>query len=579
MDVAEYILFAIGGVLLAFAGVFVAFAGVDGFKNKSVTIVSFAIGTAMIVVACYLHWQASRRISSARLRAKLEDQVEQTFQKKRTALLAAKAPPSEIDDLYRWRDYILKQLNGVVEFIESSLKEGRSTIPRKALTILQERGVDATVEFLTLTLNEEEKSYRERGRELAEASLLKGSLQQLSADYAGAKESIEKAIRFDPSWWLPHNLMGLQERNLGHWDAAQELFDEAEKLTHIEQDLSAIYTNRAALLQTTGRFQEAEALMRKSLTIKERGLEDRDLAMCLLNLTGLLIETNRPGEAEPLARRALAILEVKSDTDSLDLALCLNNLGMVLRTTDRLPEAEAAFRRALRITEKDFGPEHPNVAACLNNLAELLDSTNRMTDGEPLMRRALEIDRKAYGEEHPNVANRLNNLAYILKETNRFAEAEKMYWTALTIDQKSFGWDHPRIANRLNNIAQLFQKTNRLYETEPLMWEALRIDEETLGPEHPNVAIRLNNLVVLFEETNRLSQCEPMMKRSLLVLLKSTFTNGYPNALLKRGVLGYRRTLRKMRIRASEIDMRLESIAREAGFDATGAREILQSLH
>src|SRR5439155_26404193 len=101
-------------------------------------------------------------------------QVEQTFQQKRASLITAKASPPHIADLYRWRDYTLKQLNGVAEFITSTLKEARPTISRKALTILQERGVDATVEFLTLTLYEEEKTYRERGRELAEASLFKG---------------------------------------------------------------------------------------------------------------------------------------------------------------------------------------------------------------------------------------------------------------------------------------------------------------------------------------------------------------------------------------------------------------------
>jgi len=267
----------------------------------------------------------------------LEDQVEQTFQQKRASLITAKASPPQIDDLYRWRDYTLKQLNGVVEFITSTLKEARPTIARKALTILQERGVDATVEFLTLTLYEEEKTYRERGRELAEASLLKGSLQQLSLDYAGAKESIEKAIRFDPNWWFPRNLMGILELNFGHWNAAQEWFDEAEKLTRMEQDLSLIYNNRAALLQATGRFREAEALMRKALTIKERRPENRDFAACLSNLAALLVTTDRSSEAEPLARRALAIFEAQSDTDSLQIAPCLTVLGEVLRNTGRLP--------------------------------------------------------------------------------------------------------------------------------------------------------------------------------------------------------------------------------------------------
>jgi len=163
------------------------------------------------------------------------------------------------------------------------------------------------VEFLTLTLYEEEKTYRERGRELAEASLLKGSLQQLSLDYAGAKESIEKAIRFDPNWWFPRNLMGMLELNFGHWNAAQKRFDEAETLTRMEQDLSAIYMNRAIVLQATGRFGEAETLMRKARTIKERGPENRDFAACLANLAALLVTTNRSAEAEPLARRAIAI--------------------------------------------------------------------------------------------------------------------------------------------------------------------------------------------------------------------------------------------------------------------------------
>ena len=76
MDVASYIVFGIGTV-------FLAFAGLHGFESKSVTIVSFGIGATMLVIAGCLYWQdavwkrdaASRSISPAVLRAKLEDQV------------------------------------------------------------------------------------------------------------------------------------------------------------------------------------------------------------------------------------------------------------------------------------------------------------------------------------------------------------------------------------------------------------------------------------------------------------------------------------------------------------------------
>src|SRR5207248_131664 len=157
---------------------------------------------------------------------------------------AAKAPPSEVDELYRWRDSAIKQLEQVVEFIDRAAKGRRSTIAQKAIVILQERGVDATLEFLASTLEQEEKDYKRRGHELAEASLFRGSLEALSLDYVSAKESFEKALRFDSGWWAPYNQIGILEQNLSHWNAAQEQYAIAEKLAKSEQDLAAIYSNR-----------------------------------------------------------------------------------------------------------------------------------------------------------------------------------------------------------------------------------------------------------------------------------------------------------------------------------------------
>src|SRR6266481_4299866 len=103
LDVAAYIFFGIGTLFLTFAGLY-------GSETNSVRIVSLGIGAVMIVVAVCLYWQdstwkrdaASRSISPSVLRAKLEDQVEQTFQQKRANLITTKAPPAQIEDLYRW---------------------------------------------------------------------------------------------------------------------------------------------------------------------------------------------------------------------------------------------------------------------------------------------------------------------------------------------------------------------------------------------------------------------------------------------------------------------------------------------
>jgi hypothetical protein len=65
----------------------------------------------------------------------------------------------------------------------------------------------------------------------------------------------------------------------------------------------------ATVLQGTDRFDEAEPLYRRALTIAEHSLGPDHLlvAAVLRGLALLLKATERPGEAEPLYRRALAI--------------------------------------------------------------------------------------------------------------------------------------------------------------------------------------------------------------------------------------------------------------------------------
>jgi tetratricopeptide (TPR) repeat protein len=217
----------------------------------------------------------------------------------------------------------------------------------------------------------------------------------------------------------------------------------------------------------------------------------------LLKTKGLYLE------AEALIRRALTISENADDPDQSNVAVCLNNLAALLQATDRLLEAEPMTRRALEIFEQNLGAKHPNVATVLSNLAQLLQATNRLSEAEPMMHRALEIDEAAFGTTHPKVAIRLNNLASLLRATNRLTEAEPMMRRALEIDEATFGITHPNVAIRLNNLAQLLQDTNRLSETEPMMRRSLEILERSLGVDHPwtqTARRNLDNLLAVLGE-------------------------------------------------------------------------------
>ena len=321
--------------------------------------------------------------------------------------------------------------------------------------------------------------------------------------------------------WASNELAQLLQRTGRFGEAeplvrlALEIDESAYGIQH--PAVATCLNNLAALLHATGRFEEAEPLMRRALEIDEAALGKRHpkVAIRLNNLAHLLGDTNRIKEAEPLMRKALEIDEAALGERHPNVAIRLNNLAVLLGDTNRIKEAEPLMRRALEIDEAVFGGRHPNVAGDLNNLAHLLGDTDRTEEAEPLMRRALEIDEAALGERHPNVAISLNNLALLLKNTNRIEEAEPLMRRALEIDEAALGERHPNVATTLNNLALLLKNTNRIEEAEPLMRRALEIDEAVFGGRHPNVAIRLNNLALLLKNTNRIEEAEPLMRRAL----------------------------------------------------------------
>jgi tetratricopeptide (TPR) repeat protein len=389
-------------------------------KRQHRTVMASFAGLAVLLIAMItgIIWSKSSTEKIVTdpeiLRTKLEEKIKQSFEQKHKELVSRKGTPVEMERLYRAEEAALKQVSESVRFIASTTRDAQATIAKNAAQILQEGGVDRALKYLDQTISAEAQRHKERGRELAEASLLKAELQFSKLDYEGAQGAIKQAIDFDYQWWNPHNRLGILFYRKAQWNAAEAEFKEAQRFVDSEANTATILNNLALLLKDTNRLQEAE----------------------------------------PLMRRALAIDEKSYAPEHPNVATDLNNLAQLLQATNRLEEAESLMRRALAIDEKSYGPEHPNVATDLNNLAQLLQATNRLEEAEPLMRRALAIDEKSYGPEHPNVAIRLNNLAGLLQATNRLEEAEPLMRRDLIIFLKftrSTGHLHPHVKAALGH--------------------------------------------------------------------------------------------------------------------------------
>jgi CHAT domain-containing protein/tetratricopeptide (TPR) repeat protein len=111
----------------------------------------------------------------------------------------------------------------------------------------------------------------------------------------------------------------------------------------------------------------------------------------LNNLAWMLKEQKRYGDAEAMMRRALSIRERHFGPDHPHVATSLNNLALLLMDTGRLEDAEPLMRRALAIDEASFGGTHQHVASRLDSLAAMQAERGNWAEAAALGRRASAI--------------------------------------------------------------------------------------------------------------------------------------------------------------------------------------------
>jgi len=136
-----------------------------------------------------------------------------------------------------------------------------------------------------------------------------------------------------------------------------------------------------------GDLAEAEKLLLAAEQDSEKKGEERNLELAdILRDLGLVYSTSgRQDEAEAAIRRSLKIRMAALPADSQDIAECFNPIALVKK-------------------EREFGPEHPEVASSLNNLAGFYRGLGRSADAEFLYKRSLSVAESVLGPDNPDAA-------------------------------------------------------------------------------------------------------------------------------------------------------------------------------
>jgi len=136
-----------------------------------------------------------------------------------------------------------------------------------------------------------------------------------NSKYGKSKEN-SNALGVSVFSWLSQIELAEIYREKGDSAAAEPLFQRSLEMTqsmHLapgHPKLAQMLDNYATLLRDAGKYDQAEALYKRSLETWAKCVypENADAAETLTNYAVLLRKVNRPAEAEPLEARASAML-------------------------------------------------------------------------------------------------------------------------------------------------------------------------------------------------------------------------------------------------------------------------------
>src|SRR5262249_54147796 len=146
-----------------------------------------------------------------------------------------------------------------------------------------------------------------------------------------------------------------------------------EKLGEANPRFAHFLNNLAGIYRDQERFDEAETLLRRSLSLRRaQHADDADLAAATLNLAELYRVQGKLEEAEPLYAEALRLARKALPAGSPELLEFVNQAAVLDRARGKRERARAGFGEALRLAEAGLGPDHPRVAQTRLDLGELL---------------------------------------------------------------------------------------------------------------------------------------------------------------------------------------------------------------
>lgn len=206
--------------------------------------------------------------------------------------------------------------------------------------------------------------------------------------------------------------------------ATLERFDEARQVVATANQAAAAMggsfaavsanTLESSVLWLAGEKKASGELAARTLTLAiQSGF---DTSTLLGNIARLRFEEGKYEEARALLEKSLAVSQIRIWPAHPEYARTMNDLGLIDYKTGRSDDAETRFLKALQVLKQRVGPAHISVAQASNNLGALYHRLGDLDQAAALYERALDIDWAALGAGNQRSQRVFTNLEILAKD-------------------------------------------------------------------------------------------------------------------------------------------------------------------
>ncbi|TDR43217.1 serine/threonine-protein kinase [Tahibacter aquaticus] len=309
--------------------------------------------------------------------------------------------------------------------------------------------------------------------------------------------------------------LGTLYRQLGQFDKAAELLDQARSAFQAENNTSSLVENALQLAQV--RREQAQYAQALELLTQTQQQTDDPRQLSALLAERAQIEDRQGKFADGLAsiRAATALSDRLGIQGLAEQARDHQLEALLLARLARYDEADAAFRDAIARAETAYGNEHSQLATVHNDYAVMLLDRQSSAAGEREARIGLDMRRKRLGLQHAAVGESLTILGIALRQQGKLEESAAVLGEALAIQRAALGQRHPAVASTLNSLANLAMSQQDFPRMVDLLSESRAIFQENHLGDSPQGRTVDSNLGIGLTRLERLDEAEPLLRAAL----------------------------------------------------------------